>query len=141
DLDARIPPAVTDAGAPHLVLALRDRARLAALAYDFEAGRALALRETICTFNVLHAEDVGRFHARNPFPYGGVYEDPATGAAAAALGGYLRHLRWPHGGAIEVVQGEDMGQPSLLRVGIGADPSAGLLVSGQVRWLREATAP
>ena len=37
---------------------------------------------------------VGRtvFHARNPFPPGGVVEDPATGAAAAAFGGYLREL-------------------------------------------------
>src|SRR3546814_1011695 len=31
-----------------------------------------------------------RKHARDPFPVGGVVEDPATGAAAAALGGYLR---------------------------------------------------
>ena len=34
------------------------------------------------------------FHARNPFPPGGVVEDPATGAAAAAFGGYLRELGW-----------------------------------------------
>ncbi len=141
DLDARIPPAVTHAGAPHLVLALRDRARLASLAYDFEAGRALALRETICTFNIVQAEGSRRFHARNPFPFGGVYEDPATGAAAAALGGYLRRLGWLHGGGIEVVQGEDMGHPSLLRVGIGPDPAEGLRVSGQVRWLAEPAAP
>ena len=32
------------------------------------------------------------FEARNPFPPGGVREDPATGSAAAALGGYLRAL-------------------------------------------------
>jgi predicted PhzF superfamily epimerase YddE/YHI9 len=30
------------------------------------------------------------FHTRNPFAYGGVYEDPATGAASAAFAGYLR---------------------------------------------------
>ena len=33
-----------------------------------------------------------RFRSRNPFPPGGVVEDPATGAAAAAFGGYLREL-------------------------------------------------
>jgi PhzF family phenazine biosynthesis protein len=140
DIDERIPPAITHAGAPHLLLALRDRAQLAALAYDFEAGRALALRESICTFNIVNAEDSGRFHARNLFPYGGVYEDPATGAAAAALGSYLRRLAWPHGGSIEVRQGEDMGQPSLLRVEIDANPAAGLRVSGQVRWIVEGAA-
>ncbi|WP_080647086.1 PhzF family phenazine biosynthesis protein [Salinispora arenicola] len=30
-----------------------------------------------------------------PFPPGGVVEDPATGAAAAALGGYLRCVSCP----------------------------------------------
>ena len=41
------------------------------------------------------------FHARDPFPPGGVVEDPATGAAAAALGAYLRELapRRPAGDA------------------------------------------
>lgn len=29
---------------------------------------------------------------RNLFPIGGVVEDPATGAPAAALGGYLREM-------------------------------------------------
>ncbi|MGG5819043.1 PhzF family phenazine biosynthesis protein [Falsiroseomonas sp. HW251] len=140
DLDPRIPPAVTDAGAPHLVLALRERERLAALTYDFDAGRALALRAAICTFNIVQAEGSRRFHARNPFPYGGVYEDPATGAAAAALGGYLRRIGWPHGGGIEVLQGEDMGQPSRLHVAIGPNQAQGVRVSGEVRWLAEPDA-
>ncbi|WP_242630999.1 PhzF family phenazine biosynthesis protein, partial [Klebsiella quasipneumoniae] len=39
------------------------------------------------------------FHTRNPFAYGGVYEDPATGAASAAFAGYLRDINWPHGGS------------------------------------------
>ncbi|WP_195828580.1 PhzF family phenazine biosynthesis protein, partial [Bordetella pertussis] len=33
-------------------------------------------------------------HARNAFAAGGVYEDPATGAAAAALAGHLRDSGW-----------------------------------------------
>ena len=137
DLDPRIPPAVAHAGAPHLILALRDRARLASLSYEFAAGRDLALREGICTFNIVQAEGSRRFHARNPFPFGGVYEDAATGAAAAALAGYLRTIGWPHGGAIEVVQGEDMGMPSLLHVAISSDLADGLRVSGEVRWLAD----
>ena len=88
--------------------------------YDFEAGRSLALREGIGTFSLLHAENLRRFHARNPFPIGGVYEDPATGAAAAPLAGYLRDLGWPHGGSIEIMQGEDMGVPSRLQLEITA---------------------
>lgn len=71
------------------------------------------------------------FHARDPFPPGGVYEDPATGAAAAAFGAYLRNLGLVATPArITVHQGEDMGRPGLLLVDIPADPAAGITVSG-----------
>jgi PhzF family phenazine biosynthesis protein len=132
-LDRRIPPAIAHAGADHLVLALRSRARLGAMRYDFGAGRALALRENIGTFSLIHAAEPQLFHARNPFPIGGVYEDPATGAAAAALAGYLRDLGWPHNGSIEIIQGEDMGVPSRLRAELTAEPGAGIRVSGDAR--------
>ena len=132
-LDQRIPTAIAHAGADHLVIALRDRTVLASMRYDLDAGRALALREGIGTFSLVHAENPRRFHARNPFPIGGVYEDPATGAAAAALGGYLRDLGWPHGGAIEVIQGEDMGMRSQLFVEMTLEPGASVRVSGKAR--------
>jgi PhzF family phenazine biosynthesis protein len=132
-LDPRIPPAIAHAGADHLVLALRDRALLTSMRYDLEAGRTLALREGIGTFSLVHAEGPQHFHARNPFPIGGVYEDPATGAAAAALAGYLRDLGWPHGGAVEIIQGEDMGMPSRLRVEITREPGTSVRVTGRAR--------
>ena len=132
-LDPRIPPAIAHAGADHLVLALRDRALLASMHYGLEAGRTLARRESIGTFSLAHAESPRRFHVRNPFPIGGVYEDPATGAAAAALGGYLRDLGWPHNGSIEIMQGEDMGVPSRLLVEITPEPGASVRVSGRTR--------
>ncbi len=133
DLDDRLPPAIAHAGADHLVLALRDRARLADVRYDLDAGRELARRNSICTFSLIYAESSCRFHARNPFPIGGVYEDPATGAAAAALAGYLRDLEWPHGGAIEIIQGEDMGVPSRLLVELTAKTGASVRVSSSAR--------
>ena len=132
-LDPAIPPAVAHAGADHLVLALSSRDILAAMRYDFAAGRALALRERIATFSLIYAEGPRLLHARNPFPLGGVYEDSATGAAAAALAGYLRDLGWPHGGAIEIIQGEDMSMRSRLRAHITREPGAGIEVSGAVR--------
>jgi predicted PhzF superfamily epimerase YddE/YHI9 len=49
-------------------------------------------RENLTTLQLVHREQPDLFHARNPFPPGGVVEDPATGASAAALGGYLRAL-------------------------------------------------
>lgn len=133
DLDPRLAPAQIHAGADHLLLALRSRVSLAAMHYDLDAGRALMRDAGWITIALVWAESAQRFHARNAFASGGVYEDPATGAAAAALGGHLRATGWPHGGAIEIVQGEDMGMRSLLAVAIDAEPGAPVIVSGTAR--------
>ena len=133
DLDPRIPPAVIHAGADHLVLALKHRATLSAMAYALEAGRELMHRAGLTTILLAHAESARLFHTRNPFASGGVYEDPATGAATAALGGYLRDIAWPHGGAIDVVQGEDMGMLSRLHADIPPTPGNSIRVSGSAR--------
>ncbi len=70
------------------------------------------------------------FEARNPFPPGGVREDPATGSAAAALGGYLRALRLVQPPAtITVRQGRHVGRPGMLTVEIPAG-TGGIAVSG-----------
>jgi PhzF family phenazine biosynthesis protein len=59
-----------------------------------------------------------------------VAEDPATGAAAAALGGYLRELGLVEPPAhVTVIQGEDMGRPGRLDVDIPA--TGGIAVTGQ----------
>ncbi|WP_198083317.1 PhzF family phenazine biosynthesis protein [Variovorax sp. E3] len=133
DLDPRIPVALIHGGADHVVLALKSRARLAAMAYDFEAGRKLMAGAGLATMVLVHAEAPRLFHTRNPFASGGVYEDPATGAATAALAGYLRDLAWPHGGAIDVVQGEDMGMLSKLHADIPPAPGSSIRVSGTAR--------
>ena len=133
DLDTRIPPAIAEAGARHLVLALRTRELLAAMAYDLDAGRTLMADAAIITVTLIHARTPQRFDARNPFASGGVYEDPATGAAAAAFAGYLRDLDWPHDGAIEIVQGEDMGMRSRLRAEIPSATGSSIRVSGSAR--------
>jgi PhzF family phenazine biosynthesis protein len=137
DLDARIPPGFAHAGANHLVLALASRDLLAAMRYDLEAGRALMEKHGLTTIVLVWVESPQRFHTRNPFAIGGVYEDPATGAGTAALAGYLRDLDWPHGGVIHVVQGEDMGMRSLLRAEIGAEQGGSIRVSGTARMLTQ----
>jgi PhzF family phenazine biosynthesis protein len=135
DLDPRIPPAVAHGGADHLVLALRSRAALAAMKYDLDAGRRLMNRESLVTILLAYSESAQRFHTRNPFASGGVYEDPATGAATAAFAGYLRDIAWPHGGVIDIVQGEDMGVPSRLRAEISPEPRSSIRVSGTARFM------
>jgi PhzF family phenazine biosynthesis protein len=133
DLDPRIPPALAHGGADHLVLALKTRSALATMHYDLAAGRSLMLRAGLVTILLAFAESAQRFHTRNAFASGGVLEDPATGAATAALAGYLRDLDWPHGGAIDVVQGEDMGMRSLLRAEFSSQLGSSVRVSGTAR--------
>jgi len=133
DLDERLPPALAHGGADHLVLALKSRALLAAMHYDLDAGRALMRAAGLTTILLAYAETPQRFHTRNAFAGGGVLEDPATGAATAAFAGYLRDLGWPHGGAIDIVQGEDMGMRSLLRAEIPAAAGSSIRVSGSAR--------
>ncbi len=132
-LDPRLLPALAEAGARHLVLSLRERGPLAAMRYELEAGRALMEAAGLVTIALIHAESPRLFHARNAFAAGGVAEDPATGAAAAALGGYLRDLGWPHGGGIDIRQGDDMGVPCRLKVEITGEPGESIRVSGTAR--------
>ncbi|MFP8903738.1 PhzF family phenazine biosynthesis protein [Streptomyces atacamensis] len=131
ELDRELPARIAYAGARHLVLAAATRERLAALDYDFERLRALMLRLDLTTLQLVWRErgsgsEAGTgtetgpgtvFHVRDPFPVGGVVEDPATGAAAAAFGGYLRALGLIAAPAVLTLhQGHDMGRPGLLEV-------------------------
>jgi PhzF family phenazine biosynthesis protein len=117
DLDPALPPHVAFGGNEHLVLAVATRERLAALDYEFDALAEVMHRHGWTTLQLVWRETKEVFHARDPFPIGGVIEDPATGAAAAAFGGYLRTLgALPPSGAFTIRQGEDLGRPSVLRV-------------------------
>jgi PhzF family phenazine biosynthesis protein len=133
DLDASIPPAAIHAGADHLVLALRSRSRLAAMNYDLREGQRFMRIAGFVTIALVYAREAQQFDVRNAFASGGVLEDPATGAAAAALAGYLRDRGWPHAGVIDIVQGEDMGMRSLIRAEIPAIRGSSIRVSGQAR--------
>ncbi|MFI5841355.1 PhzF family phenazine biosynthesis protein [Catenuloplanes sp. NPDC051500] len=129
DLDPALPPRVAFAGAWHPVIAARSRERLAKLDYDLAALGALMADRDWTTIALVWRESETVFHARNPFPPGGVFEDPATGAAAAALGGYLRTqgLVTPQT-TITIHQGYDLGRPSLLTVTIPRE--GGISVTG-----------
>ncbi|MGC4955716.1 PhzF family phenazine biosynthesis protein [Actinomadura citrea] len=130
ELDPELPPRIANAGNDHLVLAASTRARLADLDYDGDALGGLMARRGWTTVHLVWRESGTVFHARDPFPPGGVVEDPATGAAAAAFGGYLRSLGLVAPPArITVHQGEDMGRPSRLLVDVPSGDT-GIGVSG-----------
>ena len=62
-------------------------------------------------------------------PLAGTWEDAATGSAATPLAGFLLQLSGAESGAWEIVQGVEMGRPSLLRTtarrGAGRHPRDG----------------
>ena len=129
DLDDSIPPAKAYAGAWHLILAVEDQNRLSKLDYAFDDLKAMMLREGFTTLQLIWQESPDVFHSRNPFPVGGVVEDPATGAAAAALGGYLREAQIvPSPCTILIRQGETMGRPS--RITVRIPNTGGIVVTG-----------
>jgi len=119
DLDPALPPALVHGGNLHPLVVVRPGV-LARLDHDGDA--MLALQDAHGwdgTVPVVERLDAVRFASRNPFPRGGIREDPATGSAAAGLGAYLRaggHVDAPT--TITVSQGKETGHPSRLRVDI-----------------------
>ena len=134
DLDPEVPPRVAFAGSWHPVVATASRARLADLAYDFDALRELMEKYDWGTIQLVWREAPTVFYVRDPFPVGGVFEDPATGAAAAAFGHYLRETKLIEPPVtLTLHQGVDMGRPSLLDRRCGRRRS-----THQGRWARRA---
>lgn len=133
DLHPAFPVRFAQAGARHLILILKDRETLAAMQYQFDKVRNLMLEQGLITISLLWPESDEVFHSRNAFASGGVYEDPATGAAAAALAGYLRDINWQGKNEFIILQGEDMGMPSRLQVRFGSTIGESIAVSGETR--------
>jgi PhzF family phenazine biosynthesis protein len=137
NLDPRFPIRFAFAGAKHLILVAKDRKILADMSYPFDLVKALMAEEGLVTISLLWQESEELFHSRNAFASGGVYEDPATGAAAAALAGYLRDINWQGNKAFTILQGEDMGMPSRLLVQYNSKAGESISVSGEVRYISD----
>jgi PhzF family phenazine biosynthesis protein len=130
DLDPDYPELLANAGAEHLVLVTKTRQRLADLDYDFDDLAKVMLQYGLVTVLLVWPETKNRYHARNPAAGLGVVEDPATGAAAAAFGGYLRELAMIGENAeFTISQGVDMGRPSEIAVSVIAG-EPGVRVAG-----------
>lgn len=112
-------PQMVSCGLPFLFVPLQDRqavarARLSLDAWEREISQAWASFIYFFAFDPeLQGSDI---RARMFAPGAGVPEDPATGSAAAALGGYLGlRERSPEGVfSYRIEQGFEMGRPSLL---------------------------
>lgn len=132
DLDHELPPGLSHAGNWHPILALADRDLFGQFRFSPAAVAALMAEHDWTTIAVLHRVAPDELLARNLFPVGRITEDPATGAAAAAIGGWLRDLgRLPQPGPVRIHQGQHVGRPSLLLV--DAAGSGGVTVTGSAR--------
>jgi PhzF family phenazine biosynthesis protein len=124
---------IVSTGHSKVMVPLRDRARLDALAPDLAALAALS-REIGC--NGFHAftladPDPGTLaHARMFAPAIGIAEDPVTGNANGPLGAYLvqHRLVLPEmrraGLSCWIRQGEAIGRPGRVRVEVAVDPAS-----------------
>jgi PhzF family phenazine biosynthesis protein len=135
-LDERYPPRIATAGGRHPVIVIADAHVFDDFRFDPGAMRAfIDAQGWPLTIAVLHrvsdaADGALHFEARNIFPVGRITEDPATGSAAAAVGGYLRGLGAVHPPARVVIeQGRHVGRPGRLIVDI--PEQGGIVVSGR----------
>lgn len=128
DLGAELPglsrplePVLASAGLPFLVVPVRDVAVAERASLDAAAWQALLPEGSLTRMvYVVAAGAVGAgvdLHVRMFAPSVGVPEDPATGSAAAALGGALGQRATRDGTHVWTAeQGLEMGRPSLLEI-------------------------
>ena len=136
DLNTALAPHLANAGVTHAVLALQLRARLDAMAYPYEQVRELMINHDFETISLIYVQNRSRFFARIAFAMGGVVEDPAAGAAAAALGGLRVDPGWPGLFAdhhFSIRQGSDMGAPSVIQVQVSGVKGPAVRVRGRAR--------
>ncbi len=126
------PPVDVGCGLDFVAVRLRDREALAVSAPRLDAWAELespAAGHGVVAYVV---EGEGALRARMFGPGVGVVEDPATGSAAAALGGLLAGLDAGRDAtrAWRIRQGVEMGRPS--RLDVRADTRAGEVVAVRV---------
>lgn len=130
DLETRHPPRLAFAGNPHPLIVVAEAAVFDGFGFDPAAARELMdAAGWPATITVLHERLPSQWEARNIFPVGTLSEDPATGAAAAATGAYLRATGAVAPPArVRILQGRHVGRPGILDVEIPV--AGGITVSG-----------
>lgn len=128
-------PQAVSCGTPYLFVPVRDRSVLARTRLDrarWESGLSSYWAPKMYVFAFDPEREGSDLRARMFAPSSGVAEDPATGAAAAALAGYLGARSDVQEGTLcwQVEQGFEMGRPSILRV--EADKVGGAIAAVRV---------
>jgi trans-2,3-dihydro-3-hydroxyanthranilate isomerase len=111
-------PVVASVGMPFVIAEVTGDALTRAVP-DLAAARRVAAAHPALNGRyalLMYAEDGAQLRARMFAPLSGTFEDPATGSANAALAALLTKLSGADRRSFTVVQGVEMGRPSLLRL-------------------------
>jgi trans-2,3-dihydro-3-hydroxyanthranilate isomerase len=121
-------PAICATAWPIAFARTRDRETLRRVDPDLRALTGWPRAEGIATWSEEDGGVAMRFFGLRI----GVSEDPATGAAAGALGA-LRVFRGGEPGAFSIEQGAEVGRPSTIQVEVGGEPGrpSGVRVGGR----------
>jgi trans-2,3-dihydro-3-hydroxyanthranilate isomerase len=108
-------------GVPFLFVPLRNREVLGQVSIDAASSRRLqatAGASQVFAFSYDPERENSDIRARMFAQEFGIIEDPATGSAAAAFGGYLARRSWRKDGTLRwiIEQGFEMGRPSLIHL-------------------------
>ncbi len=135
DIASDIPPAMVNAGNDHGFIAVKQKQAVTEFSYDYDAMKTWMQDNKIVTIAVGYINNQGEIAIRNGFAFGGVYEDPATGAAAAAISGYLRDRNLTTLRALTFYQGVEMGQPCVLKTQFQDEKGSPIRVGGEAYFI------
>jgi len=115
---------VVSNGLDFLIVEARDSEIVGKAALNMEEAASVCARHKVIgiyLFSRVEGKKIA-VHARFFAPGVGVMEDPATGSAAGALGGYLaRILKFPQKAELKIEQGTEIARKSQLLVEVGCD--------------------
>lgn len=143
DIHLELPAQVFSTGLPGLIIPLASLDAIQRISLDVGAFNDMCRKMSVTGAEVFTTETLDRahhVHVRNFDPLVGVWEDPATGSMAGALGAYLldhhvlaydEDLSTTH---LVIEQGFEMGRPSLIEVEIDVTDGSitDVRVGGQV---------
>jgi trans-2,3-dihydro-3-hydroxyanthranilate isomerase len=134
-LSGEMRPEAVSCGLPFLFIPVRDRdalGRCRVRREEFEKVLGSYLTANVFVFCADPELPGSNYRARMFAPTIGVAEDPATGSACAAFGGYLGNRDRKSDGTLRwvVEQGFEMGRPSILEV--EADKRGGAIIAVRV---------
>ncbi|HSG29012.1 MAG TPA: PhzF family phenazine biosynthesis isomerase, partial [Candidatus Krumholzibacterium sp.] len=135
---------VVSNGMDFLIVEARDTEVVASANLNMEEAVSAMSRHKVVGIYLFARLESGKVnvHARFFAPILSIMEDPATGSAAGALGGYLaRILKFPAELKLVIKQGKEMGRPSTLQADVRCDRGMvqRVRVSGSVVRVGEGT--